>query len=312
MLWFSYYTPLGGTPLATRTSYEPKGTNHMFLITGATGLVGRPLIDLLVDAGASVRAVTRDQATADLPPAVDVVEADPSRPATIATHLQGVHAVFVNPRSVGTAADELMAIARANGVRRVVTMSALNVDWDLDWQPSRLRGEYNKETEAAAAGSGLEWVALRSGCYAMNAATSWASQVRNGDVVRSPFADAEWAPIHEGDVAAVGAHALLTDQLIGQRPVLTGPRSLTQADMVAAIAQAIDRPLRYVDVAADAAQQGMVRAGMPEAIAAGFLRLQAESYGQKGLVTGEVERILGRPGRTFAEWAVAHAADFQR
>ncbi|BCJ33377.1 nucleotide-diphosphate-sugar epimerase [Actinocatenispora thailandica] len=284
----------------------------MILVTGATGVVGHPLVELLVSAGAEVRAVSRDPEAANLPAGVEVVRADPSRPTTLDGALHGVTAMFVNPRTVGTAAAELLDRARDAGVRRVVSMSALNVDFDLDRQPSRLRGEYNKEVEAAVAASGLEWFALRSGFYAVNTIGMWAGQIRAGDVVRGPYADTSWAPLHERDIAAVGAHALLADELSPGCPVLTGPRALTQTEMVETIGAAIGRPLRFEEVPVEVAKRGMVASGIPAALADGFMAMQADSYGQAGLVTGEVDRILGRPGLDFAAWAADHTADFQQ
>jgi uncharacterized protein YbjT (DUF2867 family) len=283
----------------------------MILITGATGVVGRPLIDLLSAAGADIRAVTRSPDDARLPAVVEVVRGDPSKPATIAGALRGVTALFLNPRAIGTAADELLTLARKQGVKRVVAMSALNVDFDLARQPSRLRGEYNKEVEAATVTSGLEWVALRSGFYAVNTIGMWAGQIHAGDVVRGTYAESAWAPLHERDIAAVGARALLTDELLGRRPVLTGPRALTQQEMITMIGDAIGRPLHLQEVPPEAARQGLVRGGLPAAFADGILTMQAESYGQPRLVSGEVEKILGRPGIGFAEWAVEHAGDFR-
>ena len=58
--------------------------NHTILITGATGTIGRPLVDLLVGEGATVRAVTRNPLAAGLPAHVEVVAGDPGRPATLA------------------------------------------------------------------------------------------------------------------------------------------------------------------------------------------------------------------------------------
>ncbi|MCW2919294.1 MAG: NAD(P)-dependent oxidoreductase [Actinomycetia bacterium] len=52
----------------------------MILVTGATGTIGRPLIDLLISAGADIRAVTRNPQAAGLPAGVEVVEGDPSQP----------------------------------------------------------------------------------------------------------------------------------------------------------------------------------------------------------------------------------------
>ncbi|HEY3681790.1 MAG TPA: NAD(P)H-binding protein [Streptosporangiaceae bacterium] len=282
----------------------------MILVTGATGVVGRPLVQQLAEAGAEVRAVSRDPYNAGLPEGVEVVAGDPGDAATMTAALAGVTAMFLNPRTVGTAAEKLLALAREQGVRRVVAMSAINVEWALDRQPSRLNGDFNKEVEEAVTASGMEWACLRSGVYAVNTIGMWAGQLRAGDVVRGAYPDGAWASLHEADIAAVGAHGLLTDDLIGRKPVLTGPVALTQAEMVAAIAAATGRPLRFQEVPPEAAQEGMMRAGIPERAAAGFLRMQAEAYGQPDLVSGEVEAILGRPGRTYGEWAADHAADF--
>jgi uncharacterized protein YbjT (DUF2867 family) len=287
----------------------------MILITGATGNIGRPLVDLLVDQGAKVRAVTRHPQAAGLPAGVEVVEGDPARPGTIAPFLEGVTGLFVNPRSVGIAAGDLLALARERGVQRVVALSARNVDDDLARQPSRYNGDRNKEVEDAVTRSGLEWVSLRPGYFATNT-LMWAGQIRAGDVVRGPYAAATGpatggAPIDPRDVAAVGAHALLTDELVGRRPVLTGPQSLTQAEMVAVIGEVIGRPLRYQEIPPEAAKQGMVGLGFPEGFVDAYLSLLAEAVGRPALVTNEVEKALGRPARSYAEWVADHAAAFR-
>jgi uncharacterized protein YbjT (DUF2867 family) len=206
--------------------------NHTMLITGATGTIGRPLVDLLVGEGATVRAVTRNPLAAGLPAHVEVVAGDPGRPATLAPFLAGVNALFLHPRAVGDAAGKLLALARARGVRRVVALSALNVDDDLAAQPSRYNGDKNREVEDAAVGSGLEWVSLRASSFADNALRAWGAQIRAGDVVRGPYAAFAEAPIHERDLAEVGARALLTAALVGRKLELTGPQSLTHAEMV--------------------------------------------------------------------------------
>jgi uncharacterized protein YbjT (DUF2867 family) len=283
----------------------------MILVTGATGTIGRPLIDLLLGEGAEVRAVTRNPPAAGLPADVEVVEGDPSRPGAIAPFLEGVTALFLHPRAVGLAAGELLALAREQGVKRVVVLSAINVDDDLAEQPSRYNGDRNKEVEDAAVGGGLEWVSLRPSSFATNTLLTWGAQIRAADVVRGPYATFAEAPIHERDLAGVGARALLTDELVGRRLELTGPQSLTHEEMVAIIGDVMGRPLRYEEIPPEAVKQGMVQRSFPEPFVEALMARYARGVGQPAPVTGEVEKILGRPARTYAQWVADHADAFR-
>jgi uncharacterized protein YbjT (DUF2867 family) len=280
----------------------------MILVTGATGTVGRPLIDLLVGESAKVRAVTREPQTAGLPAGAEVVAGDPSRPDTIAPLLEGVTALFFHPRAAG---EELLALAKERGVQRVVALSALNIDDDLAEQPSRFQGDRNKEAEEAAVASGMEWVSLRSASFAANTLRTWAAQIRVGDVVRGPYASFAEAVIHERDLAGVAARALLTDELTGRRVPLTGPQALSHEEMVAVIGSVLGRPLRYQEVPPEAAKQGMVQRGIPEPFVGALMARYARGAGPAEAVTGEVEKVLGRPALTYAEWVADHAAAFQ-
>lgn len=283
----------------------------MIVITGATGTVGRPLVGQLSAEGAAVRAVTRDPQAAGLPAQVEVVEGDPSKPDTIADALLGATAVFLHPRAVGDAADELAALAAELGVRRIVALSAANIDDELADQPSRFRGDRNKEAEDAAVHSGLEWVSLRASTFAVNTLHAWGDQIRAGDVVRYVYAAFEESPIDERDLSAVAARALLTDALVGQRLELTGPDSLSHAAMVAVIGDVIGRPLRFAEIPPAAATQGMLQHGFPEPFVTALMSRYARYADHpQHPPTGEVARILGRPARTYATWVADHAAAF--
>ncbi|WP_433193845.1 SDR family oxidoreductase [Nocardia sp. CA-107356] len=283
----------------------------MILVTGATGTIGRPLVELLAAQGVRVRAVTRSPESAALPPDVEVVAGDPARPDTLADALDGASAAFLHPRAVGDAAFDFAKLAHEHGVRRLVALSAINIDDPLSAQPSRYRGDRNKEAEQAVIASGSEWVSLRASSFAVNVLQSgWNAQIRAGDVVRGPYADFAESPLHERDVAAVTAHAFLTDDLLGQRLELTGPQSLTHTDMVRIIGDVLGRQLHYEEVPAAMVRQGMVGRGFPEAFVDTLLSRYANGVGQPAPVTAQLEKILGRT-RTFADWAADHAADFR-
>jgi len=281
------------------------------MVTGATGAVGRPLVALLQDQGVTVRAVTRSVGAGTVPAGVVPVSVDLARVEDVAAALSGVSALFVHPRAVGESAGKLLALAAEQGVRRVVVLSAINVDDDPEHQPSRFNGDRNKEVEDAVVGSGLPWVAVRAGAFASNTIGMFGAQVRAGDIVRGPYANFAEAAIDESDLAAVIARALLDDELDGRRIPVTGPQSLTHEEQVAVIGEVIGRPLTFQEVPAQAAADGMVARGFGEAFVAALMARYARGAGQPAPVTDEVEKILGRPARSFAEWVADHADAFR-
>ncbi|SHG25798.1 NAD(P)H-binding protein [Streptoalloteichus hindustanus] len=274
----------------------------MYLITGATGNVGRPLIDHLLAAGAQVRATTRRPATAALPDQVEVVQADET-----AFPLDGVRAVFVNPAAIGNGLDALLTQAKAHDVRRVVLLSTSAVA-----VPGNPIGEHHRELEQRVMDSGLPWTMLRPGAFNSNT-LAWATEIRTEQVVRAPYGEARIAPIDERDIAAVAGEALLshdTDRLHNAAPVLSGPEVLTTADQVRDIAAATGVSLRFEEVSPEAARQSMVEAGVPAFAVDGVLGYYAHATHHPTTVSPVVQEITGRAPRRFADWAAEHAAAF--
>ena len=284
----------------------------MILITGATGTIGRLVVEELVTRGARVRAVSRHPKEGVLPDGVELVAGDPSLPDTIAPHLDGIEAIFLHSRAIGENADRLLALAAGRGARRVVALSAMNIDDPLDLQPSRHRGDRNKEAEQAAVASGLSWTSLRASSFAGNTVQAWGHQIRAGDVVRYVYPAFEESLLHEHDLAQVAARALRTEELAGRRLELTGPQSLSHARTLALIAEAVGRPLRFEEVAPDDLVEHLIRVGLPEPFVRALMARYTAYAGQvQHPVTNAVAEILGRPARTYAEWVAQHAAAFQ-
>lgn len=271
------------------------------LITGATGNVGRPLVEQLHAAGAKVRAVTRNPSP-HFPPGVETV-------TSVRDGLAGARAVFLNSRALGPDLAWTVEAATDSGAK-LVALSAMNVDEDFTRQPSRLRGDRNKEAEQLAVDSGLPWVSLRPALFATNFIGMWAGQLQVGDVVAGPFASASSAPIVESDIAAIAAHALLTDDLNGRKIPLTGPQSLTNAELLAVVGEVLGRDLCYREIPVEQVRERFVAIGFPAEFGTAYTALLAETVDSPAPVSGEVERILGRPAQTFAAWVDQHRAAF--
>lgn len=266
------------------------------LVTGATGRVGRSLVQQLMQAGVSTRALSRNPAAAnDFPAGLDVVGGDLGDPASLTEALQGVSAVYLF--SAAHAAHGFAATAAACGVRRVVVVSGL--------------GESNPCTvEAPLEQAGLAWTHLRPTAFAANAVWQFGPMIRAHRLVYGPYPDAPTAPIHETDIAAVAQAALLQDGHAGHRYQLTGPESLTYRQQVATIAGAIGDDIGFIEETPEQARQRMSQT-IPEPVVDRLLMVWAAQVGRAATVERTVEEVTGRPARTFAEWTDAHADEFR-
>lgn len=279
----------------------------MFLVTGATGNVGRHVVDQLLAAGAGVRALSRNPADARLPAEVEVVGGDLARPDTVRPALKGVSALFLFP-APGTAGPVLRA-ALEHGVSRVVLLSSSAVEYTGDGADNAIVA-CHKEIERETENSGLAWTFVRPCGFAANT-LQWASQISAGDVVRGPYAKAEMALVHERDIADVAGHVLLAGGHAGAKYTVTGPESLTQDEQVRRIGAAVGRPLRYEEIPPDAARAQMIEHGIPADFADMSLRFQAELVGTPSEISPSTEQLTGRPARTFDQWAADHVAAFR-
>jgi uncharacterized protein YbjT (DUF2867 family) len=200
--------------------------------------------------------------------------------------------------------------ARREGVSRLVALSAINADDDFSRQPSRFRGDRNKEVEQLAVDSGLQWVSLRPSAFVTNFAGMWSAQIRAGDIVRGPYGTASSALIVESDIAEVAARALLTDDLVGQKIPLTGPQSLTNIELVEIIGLVLGRPLQYQEVPDELVRQRFVGLGFPPEFGDAYIAMLATTIDEPAVVADGVQQILGRPAQSFEQWVVEHKSIF--
>jgi uncharacterized protein YbjT (DUF2867 family) len=276
----------------------------MILVTGATGNVGSALVRVLAEAGEPVRALIRSEAGRDgLAAGVEGVVGDLNRPESLEPALAGVRGVHL----LSGYADmpRALDLMRRAGVERVVLQSSSSVPGgDMTNAVAR----YHIESEAAVRESGLQWTFLQPNSFMSNT-LQWADQLRAGDVVRAPFGGVRVATIDPGDVAAVAAVALTRPGHEGRSYRLSGPESLLPAERVALLGRAIGRELRF-EPQSDAEARAEMSASMPPEYVDAFMSFFADGTLDESEVLPTVEEVTGRPPRSFAEWAAAHAEAF--
>ena len=163
--------------------------------------------------------------------------------------------------------------------------------------------------EAAVTRSGLGWTILRAGGLATNA-FAWAPAVRAKQTVFAPYGDVALPAIDPLDIAEVAAAALTGDGHLGQTYVLTGPEATTPRQRTQIIATAIGRDLGFVEVPHDEVREQML-AFMPAPVADATLAILGHPTPQEAQGSPDVERLLGRPARSFDAWAHRNAAAFR-
>lgn len=271
------------------------------VVTGASGNVGREQVRLLAAAGEQVSAVSRRLPAFPSEHAVTSHAADLGRPEEWRTVLAGSDALFL--LVAGDAPVELLEIARESGVGRVVLLST---------QGAGTRPEFYahaRSFEDAVRASGLEWTILRSSGFAVNA-MMWAESVRTERTVAAPFGDVALPVIDPADIAAAAAVVLRSTGHAGQIYDVTGPASISPRQQAEAISVAIGEALSFVELSRDQAFAGMSQM-MPPAIAEGTLNILGEPLPAEQKVSDAIERLVGRPGTAFENWAERHAGAFR-
>lgn len=273
----------------------------MYLVTGAKGNIGSEVVRALVAAGEPVRALTRDGCPEGLPFGVEVQHGDLGNPSSLTAAFIGVKGIFVLPGYPGVA-----AAAVQSGITTVVQLSGTSVQTGNRANPiSAFMMASEDEVQQTAA----RWTILRPYDFMANT-LRWQSQLAGGDVVREPFADVPVAMIDPYDIAAVATEALTSDSHGGAVYTLSGPEPLLPADRVRILGEVLGRPLVLEPLTNDEART-VLSLQQP----ADYVDAMFEFYVNGGIdvshVLPSVEELLGRPGRTFHEWAAAHQDAFR-
>lgn len=274
----------------------------MILVTGATGNVGRNVVEGLLAAGESVRAMSRDPASAHLPAAVEVVRGDLRRPETLSGAIEGIERAFLFP--VTGHLRPFLEAGRARGLRRVVLLSSSSASApDLG-----ALGRSHADNEHVVRSVGIPWTFARPGAFMAND-LSWAPQIQNTGVVRAPYGNAATAPIDEKDIATVVVTALLRDGHEGRAYTLTGPESLTPIERVGILSEVLAQPLRFEELTPEEGRRQMQGRGTLPAVADSLLAMMASRVGVRASVSDEVMRVTGRGPSTYRQWATRRAGD---
>jgi uncharacterized protein YbjT (DUF2867 family) len=280
----------------------------MILVTGATGNVGRQVVEQLVTTGEPVRALSRHPERTRWPDGVEAVAGDLTSELPDAL-FEGVRAMYLFPEP--TRVGAVVSAAAAAGVEHVAVLSSLGASMP-DMEGMELLRRRHLDVEQAVEASPMSWTHVRPGMFMTNT-LGWAAGIRDEGVVREPYPGSTAAPVHEVDIAAVAVAALLDPKRhAGHAYELSGPEALSQLDRVRVLAEVLGRPVRLEEQTRDQARTHLLASPwMSEQLADSLLSMQAAAVGVRdGLVLPGVEDVLGRPALSFARWVDDHREAF--
>jgi len=273
------------------------------LLTGGLGTIGSALLPLLKARGADVAVMSsRPGAQADVP----VVQGDFADPASLRRAFAGVHTLFLLlplvPNKLDLARNAIEA-ARAAGVQHIVRSSGAGADAASPVSLARLQGEI----DALVQGSGISFTLLRPNSFMQNWVNFYAQPLRDGRF-HAPNGDGATSMVDVRDIAEAAATVLLDPAAhAGRSYTLTGGEALSNAQMLAAVAEVAGHPVRYVDVPESAAREAMQ--GLPAALVDWFMSLHhVIKQGWAAGLSGDVQALTGHAPRRFIDFVAENRA----
>lgn len=284
------------------------------LVTGATGTVGRQVIEQLVRRGADVRALVRDPSKADFPAGVAVVQGDLLDIDSLRNAVSGVSTLFLLNAVVPdefTQALVALGVAREAGIKRIVYLSVIHSD--LYVNVPHFAGKFGIERMIEQ--MGLTATILRP-AYFMNNDLTIKEVVLGHGVYPMPIGSKGLAMIDARDIGEIAAIELMrreqaAEPLPLERFNLVGPDTLTGSDVAAIWTKILGRPVAYGGDDTAGFEQNL-RQFMPSWMAFD-MRQMAERFLTDGMLpdAGDVARLtalLGRPLRSYRDFASEVAA----
>lgn len=269
-------------------------SSDLFLITGATGKLGRVLTPKMIDGGHRVRVLTRrpEKAQALYGDRAEIAEGDFSVPASLPAALQGVRRVLLlSPISERLAEHQIALVdaAKAAGVQRIVKISGS--DWTVG---TSFSGDAHKRVEDHLAQSGLEHVAVRPNAWLQASLGSVVDQIRQDEALTLRHGGARVGYVDVRDIADVAISQLLAPKVAAGPLVITGPEALSTTDIAGLATRITGRAVGVSSAAAPASAPGVE--GFEAQVIKQFSAVIAQG-GAAGL-TDTIERVLGRKPRS--------------
>lgn len=279
----------------------------MYVITGATGNTGNRIVTNLLAAGKTVKALARnpEKMAAIAEKGAAIVAGDLEDLEFLTENLRGATAAYIMlPPNFGAAVwrvwmremvTKYVAAVQESGVKKVVLLSSMGAHRTEGVGPIGGLGELEIAFRNLP---GVDVLALRPGYFMTNLYSSVGMIQHNGINGGVQKGDIRTPLVHPSDIADIASKRLLELDFTGfSVEFIAGPADLSPAEITAIIGKAIGKPeLPYIEFSSADGKAGMMQAGLPETIAAGYVEMGEGS--NKGYINEGYERSKAHIGST--------------
>jgi uncharacterized protein YbjT (DUF2867 family) len=284
----------------------------MFLVTDATGHVGKAVIAELASHSLPCRVLI--QPTAEPPALPANAQAAPCNfndEASIQRVVEGVEAIFLACPSMPQITESqlrLLRVAKAAGVKRVVQLSGVGANAEMCC--ARMLRWYG-EAENAIAATGLKVTRLRP-TIQMQMLLEFAPGIAQHGQIAGPFRSTRWTWVDSRDIAAVAVAALRDPAHAEKTYVITGAEALSYHEVAERLSAVLDKQIRYTDITANEARGWLQAKGVPPVMIEAKLELWDACASNLINVapTSVVYDVTGREPRSLEDFAKDYKASF--
>lgn len=278
------------------------------LVTGASGHLGRRVVEILLDAEERVVAATRtpEKLSSFVARGAEVRRADLDNPASLERAFAGANRLLLIStdalgRRLPQHSSAIDAAARA-GVEHVVYTSFSNPE---NWKARFVRE--HAETEAALRASGLGWTMLRNNLYTDHLVPKLSTAIASGDLEAAAGGGGA-GYVTRADCAGAAAAALASAEFDGRAIDVTGPTVVTHAEL-AKIASVVSRTrVTYLPRSPEEIRKRLIASGMSRDRADVIASMDdAVAKGWFQMTTDAVEELTGHPPTSVFDFLAEHS-----
>ena len=285
--------------------------NNIFVV-GGTGTIGQSLIEVLQKENAQFTALARseEKAAALREQGVDVLIGNLGDWSGLAPHLKHYDTAFLltgpSPEQVALQ-NGFIDLAKEQGIKKIVKVSAIGASAGS----SIHLADWHGQIEDHLKDSGLEYIIVQPHSFIQNTLMN-VSTIKDQGVLYQSLGDAKIPMVDTRDVAQACAACLLSNTFNNRTFQITGGNPIGYQELVDAISDAVEKPIRYVAIPPEAHNQAMKEAGLPDWLADDLTGMSA--YWSQTPVhepSPDFEKLTGNKQYTLQDFARDYAGAFK-